>query len=173
MEVLVVQLPRGCSAIGVDVSTNVAFTNHNGIFSALMENGVRDLDGVVRYPREGRTFLSAVYDFLFLNGYRVYMESWALSIDHPYYAMTGPDGRFTLSDVPPGQYRLVAWHPAIGVTMERPVTVPSGGSVTQDFLLQAPEGRRSAHELVENPHYGPEALGKPLQIVPTLILQRP
>jgi hypothetical protein len=31
--------------------------------------------------------------------------------DHPYYAVTDPAGRFEFSQVPAGQYDLVAWHP--------------------------------------------------------------
>jgi hypothetical protein len=31
--------------------------------------------------------------------------------DHPYYAATDAAGRFTFTDVPCGQYELVAWHP--------------------------------------------------------------
>ena len=29
---------------------------------------------------------------------------------HPYYAVTDESGRFELTDVPPGEYELVAWH---------------------------------------------------------------
>jgi hypothetical protein len=31
--------------------------------------------------------------------------------DHPYYARSGPDGRFALERVPPGDYELVCWLP--------------------------------------------------------------
>jgi hypothetical protein len=61
----------------------------------------------------------------------------------------------------------------VGVTLERNVTVLPKDSVAADFSFVAPMGRRSAHEIMENPHYGLEALGKPLSIVPTLVLQRP
>lgn len=31
--------------------------------------------------------------------------------DHPYYTLSGADGRFELTQVPEGTYELVAWHP--------------------------------------------------------------
>jgi hypothetical protein len=37
-----------------------------------------------------------------------WMEGWIYVVDNPYHAVTGPDGKFTISDVPPGNYTLVA-----------------------------------------------------------------
>ena len=34
--------------------------------------------------------------------------------DHPYFAVTKPDGSFTIDNVPPGKYTLVAWHERTG-----------------------------------------------------------
>jgi hypothetical protein len=34
--------------------------------------------------------------------------------DHPYYAVTKPDGSFSIDGVPPGKYTLVAWHERTG-----------------------------------------------------------
>jgi hypothetical protein len=45
--------------------------------------------------------------------------------DSPYYAMTNPDGSFSISDVPPGNYTLVATQYFTGDT-EIPVTVKGG-----------------------------------------------
>lgn len=41
----------------------------------------------------------------------LHMNGWAVSLDHPYYAVTDEKGRFAISGIPPGNYRLVAWHP--------------------------------------------------------------
>jgi hypothetical protein len=111
--------------------------------------------------------------FVMQCGFHAYMESWAMAVENPYYAVTGTDGAFTIADVPPGDYMLVAWHPQAGPMLEKKVTVTAKGTVSAKFEFKAPVGRRSAHEMVENPHYGLEALGKPLDIQPTLELQKP
>jgi hypothetical protein len=37
-----------------------------------------------------------------------WMEGWIYVVDNPYYAITSADGKFKISDVPPGSYKLVA-----------------------------------------------------------------
>jgi len=111
--------------------------------------------------------------FVMQCGFHAYMESWGMAVDNPYYAVTGPDGAFTIPEVPPGDYMLVAWHPQAGTALEQKVTVTAKGTTAAGFKFKAPTGRRSPHEMVENPHYGLEALGKPLDVVPTLEVQKP
>ena len=47
------------------------------------------------------------------------MTGYILVFDHPWFAIPEADGRFRLDGVPPGDYRLVAWH-----ERSRPVEVP-------------------------------------------------
>lgn len=47
--------------------------------------------------------------------------------DHPYYAVTRPDGSFSIDGVPPGKYTLVAWHERTGKS-EQAVEVPAHGA---------------------------------------------
>lgn len=54
-----------------------------------------------------------------------WMETWIYVVDNPYYATTGADGKFNITDVPPGNYTLVVAHPFSGVK-EQPVTVAAG-----------------------------------------------
>jgi hypothetical protein len=51
-----------------------------------------------------------------------WMEGWVYVVDNPYYAVTGADGKFNITDVPPGNYKLVAIHPFTG-PVEQTVTV--------------------------------------------------
>ena len=49
----------------------------------------------------------------------------------PYYATTPPSGRFTISNIPPGDYELHLFHerslPDVLQFLERTITVPEGG----------------------------------------------
>jgi len=105
--------------------------------------------------------------FVMQCGFHAYMESWGLAVNNPYYAMTDKDGRFTISGVPPGTYRVVVWHPQIGGAKEYTVTIAPKGHATLDVKIDAPTGRLYANEAVENPRFGLGIMGD-VQIVPTL-----
>jgi hypothetical protein len=65
-----------------------------------------------------------------------WMHAWVWEFDHPYFATTGDDGHFTIKDVPPGTYTLVAWQEAAG-EKSISVTVSAGKTVTTDIQLAA------------------------------------
>jgi plastocyanin len=64
-----------------------------------------------------------------------WMEGWIYVADNPYYAVTGADGKFTISDVPPGDYKLVAVQSFTG-PIEMPVTVKAGESTKLEIELK-------------------------------------
>lgn len=51
-----------------------------------------------------------------------WMLAWIYVAGNPYYAVTRKDGRFSISEVPPGSYTLVAWQNYTG-EIEVPVTI--------------------------------------------------
>jgi uncharacterized surface anchored protein len=52
------------------------------------------------------------------------MEGWIYVVDNPYYAITDADGKFSIPDVPPGSYKLVAIQSFTGPVQQH-VTVES------------------------------------------------
>lgn len=66
------------------------------------------------------------------------LHPWAkahlLVLDHPYFATTEKSGTFSIDDVPPGTYKVKAWHPLLGVA-EQTVTVASGQPATVSFRI--------------------------------------
>jgi hypothetical protein len=85
-------------------------------------------------------------------GFHAYMESWALVADHPYYALTDKDGRYRLTDIPPGTYRVTVWHPYLRESYAHEVTIAPKGQTVLDMTIVAPTGRLYANQMVENPY---------------------
>ena len=51
-----------------------------------------------------------------------WMQAYIAVVDHPYYAVTGDDGTYTISGLPPGTYTIETWHEKLG-TKTAQVTV--------------------------------------------------
>jgi plastocyanin len=61
-----------------------------------------------------------------------WMRAYIGVLDHPFYAVTGPDGSFTLKGLPPGTYTVEAWHESLGAQTQ---TVTIGASETKDVAF--------------------------------------
>jgi len=64
-----------------------------------------------------------------------WMHAWVHVFDHPYFAVTGANGRFRLPDVPPGRHTVKVWHERFG-TQTRQIQVSAGGTATWDVALR-------------------------------------
>jgi Carboxypeptidase regulatory-like domain len=60
-----------------------------------------------------------------------FMHATVHVFDHPYFAITSSSGRFELTQVPPGTYKLRAWHQKLGAK-EKSIVISAGQSVTMD-----------------------------------------
>ncbi|MFO1511476.1 MAG: carboxypeptidase regulatory-like domain-containing protein [Verrucomicrobiota bacterium] len=65
-----------------------------------------------------------------------WMFAWVTVVDHPYFAVTGKDGSFTIKDVPPGKYKVVAMHrKGAPAGVEKEVEVTADGAKA-DFTIE-------------------------------------
>jgi plastocyanin len=80
-----------------------------------------------------------------------HMRAWIVVRDNPYFAVTDDSGQFRIDEIPPGRYRVTAWHEGWVVTgkdkdgrplydpprvLAQEVTVPPRGEVAVEFELK-------------------------------------
>ena len=63
-----------------------------------------------------------------------WMSAWVRVFNHPYFAVTASDGSFTIPPLPPGTYRIKAWHELLGVR-EKTIEVREGAPAKFDFTF--------------------------------------
>jgi len=65
-----------------------------------------------------------------------WMRGYIAVFKHPYFVVTGKDGSFDLSNLPPGSYTLTAWHEKLG-TMTQKITVGTNETKSVDFVFKS------------------------------------
>lgn len=65
------------------------------------------------------------------------MSAIIFVLDNAYFVTPGEDGKFSLADVPPGEYTLVAWHERIKAVRQK-VRIVAGQVTTQNFNIPLP-----------------------------------
>jgi hypothetical protein len=104
-----------------------------------------DLDGVnsgcnVLLPPNGKTEYGPLkaqrHPLPVSDNIHSWMRAWCRVYNHPYFFVTGEDGKFVLENAPAGRFRLVVWHPDIGWCVGEkqpdrfgvPVEIKAGGT---------------------------------------------
>jgi plastocyanin len=134
-------------ALPVLVGTAVEFPNedaeHHNVFS---RSSAKELE-LGRYGKGHSR--SVTFDKPGLVRLRCEIHGWMhaviLVLENPYFAVADQEGRYHIEDVPPGEYRIYAFHedhepsdkPADPMrAVGKSVRVPETGSVTVDFDLE-------------------------------------
>ena len=68
-----------------------------------------------------------------------WMRSYIAVFKNPYFAVTGRDGSFEISSLPPGSYTITAWHEKLGTTFQK-ITVGESETKTMEFMFKAAPG---------------------------------
>ena len=66
-----------------------------------------------------------------------WMRGFVAVTDHPFFAVTGADGAFTIAGLPAGKYTLEAWHPVLGL-QSTAIKVVAGKTARADFVFALP-----------------------------------
>lgn len=66
-----------------------------------------------------------------------WMRAYCAVFDHPFFAVTDKDGKFTIEGLPAGDYTIEAWHERLG-TQRAKVTVAEAGETSHDFTFTRP-----------------------------------
>lgn len=64
-----------------------------------------------------------------------WMHAYIGVVEHPYFAVTGPDGSFEMSNVPPGEYTIAVWHEKLG-DQTKQVRLAASGNEAVDFTFK-------------------------------------
>ncbi len=92
-----------------------------------------------------------------------WMSGYIFVVDHPYYAVTDKHGRFTLTDIQAGTYKLKMWHEGVSIVstetengkpkkytfeqpyqLEKDVVVPENGRLEMNFEFALRKGLQTA-----------------------------
>lgn len=120
----------------VPVGSTVSFPNMDPIFHniySLSKPKTFDLGsydrGETRKVLFSKPGMVEVYCHLHPN-----MAATIVVAPNRWYAQPGRDGQYSISNVPPGRYTVVAWHKSAGF-FRRTINVVSGHGATADFFI--------------------------------------
>lgn len=109
---------------------------HNVSFKPALNNG--DNKGQTnKGAQDTFAFPIAETGIFFKCDVHPWMGAWVHVLPHPFFQLTGKDGAYKISGLPPGEYEIHAWHERFSKEpMVAMVKLEAKGSATQDFAFK-------------------------------------
>ena len=122
--------------LAVTVGTTVEFPNDDPMFHNVMSLARGNAFDLGRYPRgqsKSKRFdtpgiVPVVCDI------HAHMSAYILVFSHSYFAVTDPEGRYSIPNIPSGTYTLKVWS-ELGSAEGRRITIADGTTVDVDFQV--------------------------------------
>jgi hypothetical protein len=82
-------------------------------------------------------------------GMHEFMQTWGYRVQNPYYAQTKIDGNFKIDNIPPGEYKVTAWHYLIKRQSQK-VKIATGETFDLNFEFDADKVIRPFYETIKS-----------------------
>jgi len=126
--------------LGVMVGQNFEIQNSDPVLHNIKAKALKNRPFNVSQPSAGmktmRTFAAPEVMVALECNVHGWMNAFLGVLPHPFYAVSGADGSFSIKGLPPGTYTIEAWHEKYG-TQTATVTIAGAAPKTQDFTFAA------------------------------------
>jgi len=126
----------------VQVGQTLQITNSDGLLHNVHSLSTRGNTFNVSQPQAGMIYRVPLKNPDVIMRVKCDIHSWMTAYiavePHPYFAITGEDGAFTLAGVPAGRYEIRTWHERYGQLI-RAVTVKAGQTTTIELAYTGKE----------------------------------
>ena len=127
---------------GVMVGQPVKFLNHDGTLHNVHVLSKVNPEFNLAMPKF-RTETTKIFDkpesiFAVKCDVHPWMLAWMSVMNHPYFATTKEDGKFSIENLPAGNYEIEAWHEKLG-TQKITVQLAEGETKEINFSFSRPE----------------------------------
>ena len=82
-------------------------------------------------------------------GMHEFMQTWGYRVQNPYYAKTPLDGSFKIDSIPPGEYKVTAWH-YLMKKQTRKIKITAGETIDLNFVFNADKVERPFYETIKS-----------------------
>ena len=99
---------------------------------------------------EGKVTFKKHYKIMqMICGMHEFMQTWGYRIQNPYYSQTPDDGSFRIDNIPPGEYKITAWH-YLMKRQSRKIKIAAGETIDMNFEFDADEVERPFYETIKS-----------------------
>jgi plastocyanin len=122
--------------VAITRGSTVDFPNADPFFHdvfSLSRSGTFDLGSYPRGQTKSQQFRRAGLIKVYCHIHS-HMSASIMVFDHPFFTIPKTDGSFAIDDVPPGNYKVSAWHERIGENTQ-PVRIEPGRPSEVQFAL--------------------------------------
>jgi hypothetical protein len=127
--------------LGVQVGQPLVIRNSDPLLHNVRSEGIVNQPFDVGTPIQGieitRTFATREVMVPFKCNVHAWMQAWVGVLEHPYFAVTDANGRFSIPQLPPGTYTIEIWHESLG-TQTQQVTIAAKGTSDLAVAYKAP-----------------------------------